>query len=179
MGGNHRFVEYTTSGAFSLNLTRNQVHSLGMCDGGSFRITGTVENTLERKGLIETIAAPDKWQADRFEFRPTFAGLLTLGLLREAGLTNGPADAVADEFNAMRAELKRLREENADLLVKNRSALARKQRAEHAFQTANSFRRGRKPRVSLALRDPIPEASDSDLLRTRRQFEGGLPCRLT
>ncbi len=162
---NQRFTEYTTSGAFTLNLSRNQVHALSMSHGGSGFISGTGESALERKGLVETVPAPDAFQDDRVEFRPTLAGLLTLGLLREAGLTNGPADAVADEIVAMREELKRLRIENGDLRRKAQAAMARKARAEEAFMHANAFRNRRKPMIRvLTPRDPIPHVADADLV---------------
>jgi hypothetical protein len=162
---NQRFAEYTTSGAFSLGLTRHQVSALAMAEGGAPRFPGAAEASLERKGLIEPLLAPDHIQHDREEFRPTLAGLLTISLLRQAGLINGGSDPVAAEFETLRAELVRLRVENGELMRVARSAMARKQRAEQAFAAANAIRKGRKIPIRIAMvRDPLPHASDAEIL---------------
>lgn len=167
---NPRFSDYVTSGAFSLTLTRNQIAGLGQLNADG---AGYVHNaaTLERKGLIEILPRPDRWQEDRTEFRLTRAGLLCLAMLGEAGLSNDrAADPVAGEFQAMRDELVALREEASAARQTARAAIARREEAETELENAQrrirELRTGKHERLTLnfvRIRDPLPEISDAEL----------------
>jgi hypothetical protein len=107
---NNRFQNYVTSGAFRLSLTRQQIAALSLLpchDSTSF-----AANDLERKGLCEAIAGAS---AERQEFRITSAGALAQQLCHMAGLTNAGADALAQEMEALRAELDAARRTNLEL----------------------------------------------------------------
>lgn len=163
---NARFADYTTSGAFSLSLTRNQVSALAMLEGGDSGYMGTALAALERRGLAEPVANPgDLREADRVEMRATRAGLLVAALVREAGLTNGPPDPQAVELEALRAEVITRRQEAAEARCVARSALARK--AEVEWELENERRKAAARRLELRIipRDPTPDVSDEELRR--------------
>ena len=166
MAENSRFSEYTTSGAFSLGLTRNQVSSLALlADGATPDWTSSVMAALERKGLAERVPAPTDYNADKIEFRATHAGLLTFALCREAGLTNYAGDPVAEELARLREELVAARHEAAEANLTARSALARLAEVEHDLENARAAARDDKLRVRVLPRDPLPELSVTDLAR--------------
>jgi hypothetical protein len=176
---NHRFAEYATSGAFNLTLARNQVSALAMIAAGASGYSVS-EVALERKGLVEAVAKPSTHDADRIEFRPTHAGLLCLGLLVEAGLTNGAPDPVAAELAAMRAELASLRHEARDQHRLAWSAMARREETEAELVAAQRRIKDLETEQGLGLklkpqfardaampmvrkRDYHPELSDAEL----------------
>jgi hypothetical protein len=161
---NNRFAEWTTSGAFALSLTRNQVQGLAMLEGGSEDWTAGFMGALERKGLAERLPHPTSSDPDRFELRPTLAGLLNIALLKQAGLVKGSTDAVQDEFAQLRAETVALRAEAAQLRQTVRAAMARKIEADDALDNMVLRRSGGKMRVNIRPRDPIPDVSDEELL---------------
>lgn len=154
---NGRFAEYATSGAFTLALSRNQVSSLIMLEGGAYCGLAPSFAALERKGLAEAVPAPTPDNPERVEFRPTHAGLLTIALTREAGLTNGSRDPVAAELASLRAEIEARRVEAADALTLARSAMARRDELELDLQNEKAMRAGDKLTVRILRRDPIPE----------------------
>lgn len=160
---NNRFSEYATSGAFTMSLTRNQVSSLAMLDGGLPQWGSTAIAGLERKGLAEPIADPDIDCPERIEYRATLAGLLTARLCKEAGLTNGAADPVASELADLKAKLEFAREDAVEARRVARSALARKDELELELQNERARNRRDKMAVRVLLRDPKPEASDAEL----------------
>jgi hypothetical protein len=187
---NARFQEYVTSGTFTLTLSRNQVSALSLIANGEGRSLGVSDSILERKGLVELVAAPEMRALDAIEFRPTLAGFLAIEMLREAALINFQGGAIGNEVNALRAELIVRRTEAVASREKMISALARKNAAEHdlaeavakisrletcirAFESGLTLR-GRasmldeagdpqhtSPRV--VLRDPLPNLSDEQL----------------
>jgi len=160
---NNRFAEYTTSGAFALNLTRNQVSTLAMLADGAEHMSAAVAASLERKGPAEPVARPTWNNPDHVEYRATAAGLLTASLTREAGLTNGPDDAMVAELTRLRAELERRRKETADAKRCARSALARVDRLQLECDNLKSRLEGDRPRVAVLIRDPSPEVTTEEL----------------
>lgn len=161
---NPRFSEYTTSGAFSFALTRNQVSSLSILEGGAPGYSSHIMAGLERKGLAEPFPAPTADNPEQIEFRPTLAGLLTAALCREAGLTNGAPDPVAAELAALKAEVAAARIQAADARRAARSAIARKEEAELELENAQRIARRDRPKVRILVRDPTPERSDEQLI---------------
>jgi DNA-binding PadR family transcriptional regulator len=107
---NNRFQNYVTSGAFRLSLTRQQIAALSLlpCDDS----TSLAANDLERKGLCEAIAGEHD---GRQQFRITAAGAVALHLCHMAGLTNAGATGLADEIEALRAELDAARSTNVEI----------------------------------------------------------------
>lgn len=163
---NSRFSEYTTSGAFSLGLTRNQVSALALLeDGATAEWTSSVMSSLERKGLVERVPAPTDFNPDKFEFRMTRAGLLTSALCREAGLGNGPPDPVAAELDRLRAEIVERRQEAAEAHATARSALARLAEVELDLENERAKAQGERLRIRVLPRDPLPDLSITDLAR--------------
>jgi hypothetical protein len=160
---NSRFSEYTTSGAFSLTLTRNQVSSLGLVEGGSPDYTANYMAALERKGLCERLAAPTDYAPDRIEFRPTLAGLLTAALCREAGLTNGPPDPVGEELFSLRAELETARKKAVEARLCAKSAMARRDQFEEELHNEQARAKGERMKLFIRVRDPRPEMPDAEL----------------
>ncbi|MGH7018568.1 MAG: hypothetical protein ACREEY_01730 [Brevundimonas sp.] len=160
---NFRFQEYTTSGAFNLSLSRTQVAALHRIATGGDHYGCTATAALERKGLIEALAAPEDYSPDRREFRATAAGLLCATLLAEAGLTQGPRDAMAQEIAALQAEVEDRRAEAHTARTAARSALARLDQAELDLTNERARSVGGKLRVPMTRRDPIPEVSRSEL----------------
>ncbi|MEP9389628.1 hypothetical protein [Mesorhizobium sp. KR9-304] len=169
---NARFSEYVTSGAFNLALTRSQISALAMLsgDGESYLMSGSA---LERKGLVEAIPSGE----DRYEFRLTPAGVLTLSLLFEAGLTNKGKDAVAAEVASLGKALGDANITIADLRKRLTSTHARLDEAEAAHadllrcrETAEALRRCEeagitlKTRPMIQLRDPLPGVPTADLV---------------
>lgn len=186
---NARFQEYVTSGTFTLTLSRNQVSALGLVANGEGRSVGLSDSVLERKGLVEPVAAPEARDMTRVEYRPTLAGFLCMDMLREAGLVNYVGNALAGELAALRKEIVERRVEAATWKEKAISAMSRKDRAQYQVDDANTeIERLRssvralesgitlRDRASLAesssdfkpfrlqIRDPLPNASDSDLV---------------
>ena len=161
---NPRFSEYTTSGAFSLALTRNQVSSLAFLEGGAPGYSSHIMSALERKGLAEPVAMPSTDDPERIEFRPTHAGLLTAALCREAGLSNGPPDPVAVELAALKAEIEARRIEAADARRAARSAMARKEEAELELENLKRRAQQRRLMVRILTRDPTPDRTDAQLM---------------
>ena len=166
---NARFSEYTTSGAFALTLTRNQVSSLGLIEGGAPHYTSSYMVALERKGLCERVAAPTEDDPERIEFRPTLAGLLTASLCREAGLTNGPPNPVAEELASLKSEVERARTEAAEACLCARSAMARRDELEQQLELEHAKAADRKMRLIVKHRDPRPEIGDADLRERIRE----------
>ncbi len=189
---NARFQEYVTSGTFTLTLSRNQVAALSLIANGEGRSLGVSDSILERKGLVEPVAAPEMRHLDNIEFRPTLAGFLCMEMLREAGLINFAGNAVANEVAALRAEIAKRRLEAATSCEKMISVLARKDVAEFdlaeatakisrletcvgALESGLTLRRGsmlaevncpQHGRVRVHLRDPLPDATDDHLRGT-------------
>jgi hypothetical protein len=161
---NQRFSEWTTSGAFALALTRNQVQGLNMLTGGSEDWTAAFMGALERKGLAERVARPTSDNPDKFEFRPTLAGLLTISLLQQAGLAKSGDDPIQAEFAQLRGEIVRLRQEAAQDRLTARAAMARKAKSDDALDNLRRDRAGERMQVRITPRDPIPEVSDAELL---------------
>lgn len=160
---NHRFQEYATSGAFTLGLTRNQVSTLDMIGSGSNRFMGSFVGALERKGLVVPVSAPTWDNPDAVEHRLTHAGLLTVALVREAGLTNSGPDPVAAEIETLRREVERARTAEADAKREARSALARLDAAELDLQNEQARNAKGKMAVRILRRDPLPEVSKAEL----------------
>lgn len=174
---NPRFAEYTTSGAFSMALTRNQVAGLAMLEGGVTATYSLLVAGLERKGLCAPIAGP-YGEAEHLEYRATHAGLLLMALTREAGLTNGSADPVAAELADLTAQLNTAREDARESRHRGRSAMARMQEVERELEAVKrdlalarteletGLRLKEPPGErawTLRLRDPRPEMSDAEL----------------
>ena len=160
---NFRFQEYTTSGAFNLSLSRTQVAALHRIAIGGDHYACTATAALERKGLIEALAAPEDYSPHRQEYRATAAGLLCVSLLAEAGLTQSPRDAMAQEVAALQAEVEDRRAEAHTARTAARSALARLDQAELDLSNERARRAGDKLRVPVNRRDPIPDATRSEL----------------
>lgn len=186
---NARFQEYVTSGAFTLALSRNQISALGLFASGEGRTVGMSDSVLERKGLVEPVAAPEPRDMGRVEYRPTLAGFLCMDMLREAGLANYGGNALAGELATLRKEIEERRTEAATWREKAISAMSRKAGAEHDLEDANAeierlrtsvralesgitLRGGAslaepssdfKP-FRLRLKDPLPATPDSDLV---------------
>lgn len=184
---NARFQEYVTSGTFTLTLSRNQVSALSLLASGEGRSLGISDSILERKGLVEPVAAPLARSLDTVEFRPTVAGFLCMEILREASLINFHGNAIGNELAALRKEIEERRLEAATCREKMISALARKSSAEddledatqeierlksavRALEAGITWKDGRsmeefayvaKPRIRL--RDPLPHLSDGQL----------------
>lgn len=166
---NPRFSDYVTSGAFVMSLTRNQISGLStVCASGEGWIPNAA--SLERKGLVELLPAPGKFEAERTEYRATRAGLLCAALIYEAGLSNGPPDPVAAEFDAMRAEMLACRQEAKEARLCARSSLARLGEAEAELKNALGeiarLKTGQHQKLQMhfRVRDPLPDVSD-DVLR--------------
>lgn len=162
---NAKFSEYATSGALTVALSRNQISALALVQGGAADWTHTSVEALVRKGLVEAFANPSVDAPDRVEYRATAAGLLVMGLVREAGLSNEfDGDQVAAELASLRAALSaaRMAEVNAKRFA--RAALARKELAEARLDDARREANGDKMALRILLRDPLPEWSDADLL---------------
>lgn len=184
---NARFQEYVTSGTFTLTLSRNQVSALSLLASGEGRSLGVSDSILERKGLVEPVAAPQARSLDMIKFRPTVAGFLCMEMLREAGLINFSGNAVANEVAALRKELEERRLEAATCREKMIAALARKSNAEDELEDANQAVESLKtsvralesglrlkdgasmedfahvPKPRIRLRDPLPHLSDEQL----------------
>jgi hypothetical protein len=160
---NVRFQEYATSGAFSLGLTRNQVSTLDMIDRGAHQHVATFVGSLERKGLVEAVPAPTVHNPDAVEHRLTQAGLLTVALVREAGLTNAAPDPISTEMTALRDEVARARKAEAVAKRDAYAAMARLERAELDLENEQALRRHEKQKVRILRRDPTPEVSNADL----------------
>lgn len=160
---NHRFQEYATSGAFTLGLTRNQVSTLDMIERGSHLYMSAFVGALERKGLVEAVPAPTVHNPDNVEHRLTYAGLLAVALVREAGLTNTAPEPVAAEVTALRAEVGRARLDEANAKRDAYAAMARLERAELDLENERLARRQEKPKVRILRRDPIPDISNAEL----------------
>lgn len=161
---NTRFSDYTTSGAFTLGLTRNQVAALAMLqDGTPLYMAHSAAAALERKGLAEAVPNPTADQPEGMEFRATFAGLLTANLAREAGLTNGPPDPVAAELATMRRELVERRQQATEAVLLARAAIARKEAVELELANEQAKHSGGKLHVRILPRDPMPETTDAQL----------------
>jgi hypothetical protein len=160
---NHRFSEYATSGAFSLSLTRNQVSSLALLEGGAHGWASNAIAALERKGLAETIPSPQDYDAEAVQYRATLPGLLVTALCREAGLTNGAPDPVSAELDALKAEVASLRLELREAKLDARSAMARKAKATEELENARRFAARDKFTVSILPRDPQPGLTDAEL----------------
>lgn len=187
---NARFQEYVTSGTFTLTLSRNQVAALSLIANGEGRSLGVSDSILERKGLVEPVAAPMARHLDNIEFRPTVAGFLCMEMLREACLINFTGNAIANEVAALRKEIEVRRLEATTSREKMISALSRKTSVEddledalakisrletsvRALESGITFRDGRsmlddvndpqaqRPRVRL--RDPLPDLTDEQL----------------
>lgn len=157
-----RFADYTTSGAFALNLSRNQIAELSHLAGSGAGYV--VSGGLERKGMIEPVAAPTETDPDKVEWRVSAPGFLTLQLLAWAGLTNGPPDPHLAEIADLRRQLEAARAEVAHAHLMARSALARHDSMAEALDLAR-YKAGEqdKLRVVIKLRDPRPDLSDADL----------------
>lgn len=162
---NAQFSDYVTSGAFSLTLTRNQVSALSLLEGGMEPYLGNLMAALERKGLAEKVANPTEHDPDHTETRATLAGLLTLALCREAGLTNGPADPLAAELAGLRAEVERRRIEARTARANARSLAARLEKAEEDLFNSEARQTGGKFRVRIRLRDQQPDLPTADLIQ--------------
>lgn len=161
---NARFSEYATSGAFTLGLSRNQVSTLAMIVGGNGPgYFGPATAALERKGLVEAVASPKSWNQENVEYRPTFAGLLTASLIREAGLTNQPPDVQSREIERLHADLADARRSSSEMAQVALSALARKAKLELDARNAAASAAREKLEIALIPRDPLPERSDQDL----------------
>lgn len=160
---NARFADYTTSGAFSLSLTRNQVSALTMLEGGDRGYLGTALAALERRGLAEVVSDPEAGDLDRVEFRATRAGLLVAALVQEAGLTNGNPDPQAVELSLLRAEVVERRREAAEARQVARSALARKAEVEWELENERRKAAARKLEMRIIPRDPTPHFTDAEL----------------
>lgn len=158
-----RFAGYVTAGAFALNLTRNQAAELNRLVGEGAHYLDSHAQALERKGLVERVAAPTEHDADRFEWRLTDPGLVAVQLLAFAGLSNGPADPQAVELAALRRELETARAESADARLMARAAFARRDVALQELELAQAKISDHKPRIILRARDPRPDLSDADL----------------
>lgn len=166
---NSLFADYVTSGAFTISLSRHQVASLGMAQGGARWINSG--GALQRKGLVECVPAPKPLDERGVEFRPTRAGLLCLGMLTEAGLNNGVEDPMALEFAHMRAEVDALRQAASDARLTAQSAMARKGELEAELENArreiSRLKTGEDRKLfmpTVRLRDPLPDLSDAAIL---------------
>jgi len=175
MAENLHFADYVTSGAFTLHLSRHQVSAINlMAQGDHSSISAAA---LERKGLAVAVANPAKGGQLGMERRLTHAGLLCAKLLVEAGLSNGPADPIAEELAALRADLEAARQETAEARQRATAAWARKEAAERQLATANALLNERASGVRLkaefqtayvakpvvSLRDPLPHLTDAEL----------------
>lgn len=187
---NARFQEYVTSGTFTLTLSRNHVAALSLIANGEGRSLGVSDSILERKGLVEPVAAPVARHLDNIEFRPTVAGFLCMEMLREASLINFTGNAIANEVAALRKEIEERRLEATTSREKMISALSRKSSVDddledalakisrletsvRALESGITLRDGRSmlddvndpqaqhPRVRL--RDPLPDLTDDQL----------------
>lgn len=162
---NYRFAEYTTSGAFTLTLTRNQVALLAqIASGGVQFAAGSHMAALERKGLIEAVAKPEPFQPDHHEWRATAAGLLCAGMLVEAGLTSGPRDALAGEVAALKADVEDRRQEAFNADRRAWCALAKLEKVESDLNNERAGKTGGKLSFPFRRRDHMPDVS-SDALR--------------
>ena len=161
------FQDYTTSGAFSLALTRSQIATLALCFGGLPSMSAAA-GSLARKGLIKRLGEDDNVG----ELRLTVPGLHVLMLLQMAGLTNAPADLLDAEIETLQTRLGEALNTINDLLAEvrilkadNRSLHCRLQDSELARQRMQAeFDGGRWQRPMVTLRDQQPDKSTADLL---------------
>lgn len=175
---NSKFAEYATSGAFTVTLSRNQISALSMVAGKASGCFGLSDSALERKGLIEPVGPVRFGNEERMEYRPSHAGLITLQLLHEAGLTNNGSDAVAQELAMVRAELVELRKRERDASQRAWSAMARQRAAcvklvnakrensllKIQIETGLRLRSEPAPFVrAVNPRDPLPHLSDAEI----------------
>lgn len=168
---NPRFAEYVTSGAFTLNLSRNQISALAMAVGGDHPVcfNGSL-SALERKGLVEAIAKPANNAPEAYEIRPTLAGLLVLKMLAEAGLTNEP-DPIAGELASLKSELERARLLLADETDRAWSCAARQDAAERqlaTFERELAYRRQAMATGGVRLKGDGGEPWESPRLGTKK-----------
>ncbi|RWC27730.1 MAG: hypothetical protein EOS27_20305 [Mesorhizobium sp.] len=172
---NARFSDYVTSGAFSLTLTRNQISELAFAAGGERRLFG-VTGSLERKGLIEPInARPEKdaeFEPDeqQIEWRLTSAGILTLSLLAQAGLSNAGTDVTAREIDDLRRSLSTANACAHEANLRVRSINARLEEAEALIARLEARIAGDKIPIRFTPYDPLPDASLDELLNPERKL---------
>lgn len=154
------FREYATSGAFTLALSRNQVHGLSMCKDGAPEWL-TALSALERKGLVQRIGPEGR------EVRLTVPGVHALALSRLAGLVNGDADEIESELTSLTTKLDTALHENARLREDNWSLAARLEKAELQVAVLEAERDGGgfSPPI-VRLKDRQPSAPTSDLVHT-------------
>ncbi len=159
---NARFSEYVTSGAFQLTLTRSQISALSMMVGGEDRYVGP-SGALARKGLIEPIEGTrEGWPS---EWRLTAAGVVTLALLHQAGLTNEGADAALAEVDSLRAELDKARAAAKEADIRATSLHAKLEQAEERIEILEAEKEQRKFRINIVKwRDPLPEKTAAEII---------------
>lgn len=125
---NAAFREYTTSSAFVITLSKNQVDALAHVvenGEGGCRLSGLVVSSLTRRGLIEISGSGEtkiggKVVGTYVLYRPTFAGKLMYRLLYEAGLISSnmhpievcPIDCTKEEWDAFDEEIAALNSED-------------------------------------------------------------------
>lgn len=161
------FQDYTTSGAFSLALTRQQIATLALCAGGLPSMSAAA-GSLARKGLILRLGEDDNVG----ELRLTVPGLHVLMLLQMAGLTNAPADIMAIEVETLQTRLGKALNMINDL-VAEQTAMKADNRSLHCRLEASELNRermqaefdgGRWQRPMVTLRDQQPDKSTDSLL---------------
>lgn len=166
---NARFSDYVTSGAFSLTLTRNQISELAFAAGGEKRFYGA-SASLERKGLIESIAAraeedPLHEQDDQqLEWRLTGAGVLILALLAQAGLSNSGTDVLAREVDDLRRQLDEANQRSHTSALRTRAMFARLEEAHLKILQLEATIAGGKLPIRIMPRDPLSDVPTEALL---------------
>lgn len=85
---NYNFIEYTTGGAFNLNLSRRQVESFAYYASVDqfVHVTSKTTQSLLEKGLLEQVPADEAIDPHYPCLRATTEGKLVWQLLKMAGL---------------------------------------------------------------------------------------------
>ena len=152
---NQKFADYVTSGAFNLSLSRNQISELSMLADAPQTYVARAE-ALERRGLIEAVPQRKEtdFDGDHLEYRLTASGVLVVQLLHSAGLTNQGANTLADEVEALRAEVVKSRAGEARALSLARSFKSRLRWLQDRVARMRECAKGDKIALRLLRRDP-------------------------
>lgn len=170
------FTEYTTSGAFSLNLTRNQISAMVMVSGGAEAAPyGNTFASLQRRGIMGLFRADN----GGLEYRLTGIGLLVLNLVRQTDLTNGAPDPIAEEIDSLNAKLEKAREVAQQLAADCWDMKARVEYAERAVAEARALALGGcpPPKPIITLKNKHPRRTQSEIVghlqAAQNYLEGG------
>lgn len=165
-----RFRDYTTSGAFSMSLTRSQVAALSLvaCTGEACSHAGTF-HSLHTKGLVTTIRADD----GGLETRLTEAGVYALKLVTMAELVQGPQDPVAEEIAALRSQLDKARRHAQQLASDLWDMDARVRKADLAIAEAKAWVSGSPlpPKPIVRMKNRHPERTQAQMMGHLRAAE--------